>query len=139
MIELDDEMILKLQIAINDASRRAVDEFIHQYVDKREDIESVRSPGWYTAECVYWASGEKPCSWETSGNESVVECAVNQHVLSHAPVGVGIGRFHREILTHFQEVAVNPQRHVDTHLHLHFHMMRELVCQMAEVGYGLRS
>lgn len=139
MIGLDDEMILKLRIAINDASRQAVDEFIHRHVHSYEDVDSVRSPGWYVANCHYWAPGKEECSWETSGNESVVECAVNRHVLSHEPVGVRIGQFHREMLTHFQELAANPQRLVDAHLHMLFHNMRELVCRMAEIGYGLRS
>ena len=139
VIELDDEMILKLQIAINDASRQALDEFIHRHMHSYEDVDSVRSPGWYVASCHYWALGEEECSWETSGGESVVEDSVNQHAFSHDPVGVRVGRFHREMLTLFQEINANPRRLVDAHLHLLFHNMRELVCRMAEIGYGLHS
>lgn len=139
MIEISDDLILRLRIAINDASRRTVGEFIHQYVHKGEDIESVRSPGWYTAECIYWETGAKPCSWETSGSEPLVENSIHEHVLSHSPVGVGIARFHREVLDRYLEIRENPQRLDDAQLHLAFHMYRELICRMAEIGYGLRN
>lgn len=139
MIELDSETVFKLQVAINDASRQAVDEFIHQHVHHYEDLDSVRSPGWYVANCHYWAPGQEECGWSTSGSEPVVENSIHEHVLSHDPVGVRIARFHREILSHFQDLSANSQRALDTHLHLQFHIMKDLIRSMAEIGYGLRS
>ncbi len=44
-----------------------------------EDTDSVRSPGWFRAQC-------HECDWETSGTEPVVEQAVSEHVGTH-PLG----------------------------------------------------
>src|SRR5688500_9225764 len=41
-------------------------------VTVREDTDSVRSPGWYVAECA-------DCDWTTTGSESVVEVAAAEH------------------------------------------------------------
>jgi hypothetical protein len=47
-----------------------------------EDTDSVRSPGWYKAQC--YQDGINP--WETSGTESVVSDAVREHVARDHPL-----------------------------------------------------
>lgn len=68
-----------------------------RHMDVWEDKDDVRSPGWHHAEC--------HCGWTSSGYESVVEDAVQVHVLErHCPRAVKLAAAVREI-TEFHMVC----------------------------------
>lgn len=132
------EFAKELSIALNEASRHAMDDFELRYVDKYEDHDSVRSPGWYEAVCNFWVSGmDGRCCWSTTGGEPNVDDAINEHIREeHTPLGVRVGQSHRKLLDAWVRINDNPERKFDALLHAAWTWQRNMLLVIAE-AYGI--
>lgn len=68
-----------LTARFNEAHRDAMNDAVADLLTIREDVDSVRGPGWYEGECVNE-------DWNTSGYESVVEDVGWEHVAQAHPL-----------------------------------------------------